>query len=1271
MALSLLIGGISRRWKNGTLGIVETLGGRSTCDFSLEILQGEGWAPYVGVDVVVLDGAIRLFAGSIESVEVIRYHGNAAVLHRVSCIDHHRILDRRLAGEYNWQQQTAGQIVRDICNNSLQGEGIDTAFVQDGPVIEEFSIDYPTVAEAIDQVARVAKMLWLVDYQKNLRFFSPETYACPFELNNQDANFTSLGVRSTREKYANRMLVRLGQFLRPEQTARFDGAGRSGEGEEADASLTPDGERNRFWVTHPLGAEPKVTVNGSPKTVGIWGTDQTRDWYWSLQSRNLEQDPEATPLATGDVLEVTYVGVEQNWALAENPDEMALRATIEGGTGWYETLRTANDPTTRSQAQQLAESLLDQVDELSATAEVVLNTIREPLASTARVGQRIHIDVSDYIFGGRSITGVAYGAPVRIVAPAHGRLAGERVLITGVDAADGAWTVGNVSRDEFDLVGSSAAGSYGGGGWFHPLSYIIRQIRVYDVPGLPHLAYLIEAVAGPIIGDAVQFFQGLAAADGVPTAVGQPQEGTGAEAPDHVTNAAVTGQTQKVVRGQVLNEITVQYNAPPAGEPRNEDFHGVRVTYIEADGTERPKGLFEHRGPVGAEGIEFTIEHNAPFNDVDELVRLVAENRQAAADAATAPVIQFRSAGKDGRAFPPTNVTLTVLDKPDDASKYGLQAGWLKPETQGGTIGYDTRVGFFADEAMTEPVSPYKYPGTQDGYDTEGWFDGYWDKPQAGQYAVFGARGRSAYPDQPGGVSEWVDSAPVLVGDRGTVVTQPAGITAQVIGIRTDTAGEQWARIRISGTAGTNNDRVNIHTVRTEDGAAQPAAEAFGEANPENPGGGFDVTPNAAFSFEEFWAKRPAGQDAERLWIAVVGHGQGLGIWFGLGVATVVSVLLDPRSMAPQITAASVLVETKMISGILKGRFKFTFGPTVSPEFWYCRIDRVFTDELYNPLPGQSYEENGYFGPDSSPHTQPDYEWDVPNEAQHLRWRFRAVNQAGEPNNENPFFVNMTIQPSTGFDPAGIPQQKLGPTLLVDEQGRLVNLALTFLEQWGLSENDFEQDGTGRVKLKDAVIQRLLTAYIELLGVMRVSHPESQAYILLDANGFSAVRGANSTNVTPDGVVITGGGTTLILGSNWVTAYGLQVLGSGGGFPLLTVAGSELQVQGALRFVGNGTVDFNQSGAVYGLTTAKVTGLDSALANKSDTGHGHSAAAISGLGTAATKNVGSGADQVAAGDHSHGAEEIDYGGFSTVGNELWLLWSEIVSIKSRLDALEV
>lgn len=1270
MALSLLIGGISRRWKNGTLGIVETLGGRSTCDFSLEILQGEGWAPYVGVDVVVLDGAIRLFAGSIESVEVIRYHGNAAVLHRVSCIDHHRILDRRLAGEYNWQQRTAGQIVRDICNNSLQGEGIDTAFVQDGPVIEEFSIDYPTVAEAIDQVARVAKMLWLVDYQKNLRFFSPETYTCPFELNNQDANFTSLGVRSTREKYANRLLVRLGQFLRPEQTARFDGAGRSGEGEEADASLATDGERNRFWVTHPLGAEPKVTVNGSPKMVGVWGTDENRDWYWSLQSRNLEQDPDATPLAAGDVLEVTYVGVEQNWALAENPDEMALRATIEGGSGWYETLRTANDPTTRSQAQQLAESLLDQVDELSATAEVALNTIREPLASTARVGQRIHINVADYVFGGRSITGVAYGSPVRVTAPAHGRRAGERVLIAGVPELDGAWTVANVSRDEFDLAGSTVSGSYAGGGWFHPLSYIIRQIRVFDVPGLQHLAYVIEAVAGPIIGDAVEFFQGLAKADGIPSAVGRPSETVETHAPDHVTNAAVTGQVQEAIRGQVVNKITVRYDAPSGTDQRNQMFAGVQVTYISSAGQEIPKGNFEFTGPPGQAGVEIVVEQNAPLTDLDETIRLTAYNPIALADQGTAPEVIFLATGKESIAYAPSSVVLTVVDDPRDPSRYGLQGAWVKPTSQGGTIAYDVRFRFYQDEAQTEPVSPWISAGAVDGWDTESWSSDYQPKPTVAQWCVLQVRGRSAQPDMPLGLSAWVASAPQLVGDRGSVITQPTSVSVEIAGYRTDAGGEQWARIRVQGTAGSNTDVIRVYSARTPEAGSQPGAEAFSDTNPDNPGGTFRVAAGQQFNFEDFWARRPAGgADAERLWVAVVGNGETLGVWFGPAAAAVASVVLPPRLRAPQITTANVQVETATISGVPSGRLRFTFGPLTDPEFWYCRIDRAFCADA-SFVPVQDYEENGFFGPDHSPHVQPEY-WPLPPATQYQRFRFRAVNQAGEPNNESPVYVNVTIPASGGFNPAGIGTGKLGPTLLVDPTGKLTTLALQFLEEWGLSPNDFDNDGTGRLKIRDAIIDRLLTRYIELAGEMRITHPQSLAHILMNANGFSSARGANTVNVNPDGVIITGGGTSLILSSLYAIAYGLQVLASGGGAPILTATGNQLEIQGATRFVGNGTVDFTNSGAVYGLTTQKVAGLDSTLQQKSDVGHGHSASAITGLGQAATRDVGPGASQVAAGDHTHTASAIDYGGFSTVANELWLLWGEIASIKTRLDALEV
>jgi hypothetical protein len=523
MAFVLTVGGQGYSWKPGTLSITETLGGRSTCEFSIDDPEGTLAVPAPGHEVIIMDGIYRIFGGSVESVEIVRYTGIQARVFRVSCVDYHRVLDRRLAGAYSWQQRKAGLIVMDIATHSLQAEAINIDFIQDGPIIERLEIDYPTVAEAVQQVAKLAKMFWTVDYGRQLRFFSPESYACPFELTPTSKNFTALTVRNTREQYANRVLSRIGEYVRDPQTARFDASGRTGAGEDVLESMKPDGTRKRFAVTYPIHAQPTVRVNGVERPVGVFGAGAV-EWGWNTGSPELQQDAGMPALAAGAVLEISYVGLSSEIIAVQNDAEVDLRSSIEGGSGLYEVVQDSSTEMTRQDAQQFAAAILDNLDELSCVATVQTTGLIESLAPAARVGQRIHIDVGGYHTGGRGVTAVAYGSPSVITAPSHGRKNGEKVHLTGVQNLSGTWVVNNVTADTMSLVGSSASGSYSAGGWVYPLTYLIRQIRVADVPGFDQLAFSLECVTGPITADAVSFFRDLAVVQGVPAAAPAPQD---------------------------------------------------------------------------------------------------------------------------------------------------------------------------------------------------------------------------------------------------------------------------------------------------------------------------------------------------------------------------------------------------------------------------------------------------------------------------------------------------------------------------------------------------------------------------------------------------------------------------------------------------------------------------------------------------------------------------------------------------------------------------
>ncbi len=567
MAFSLLIAGAPYSWKAGTLNIVETLGGRSTCEFSIDNPDGTITAPRVGQSVIVKDGAHTIFAGSIETVEAVRYPATFAGLWRVSCVDHHRILDRRITGQRSWQSARAGEIVTDICTTYLGGEGVGVEFIQQGPVIERFEIDHATIAEALQRLAELANMIWYVDYGRQLRFFVPNSYACPFELEPDSRNFGNLVLRSTREQYANRIIAKIGQFVRDPQTARFDAQGRSGDGEEPLDWMKPDGARKRWAVTYPVHARPTVRVNGAERTVGSYG-DADSEFYWQTGSREIGQSDSSAALGVSDVLEITYIGLSSEVLTVEDAGEISRRAATEGHTGIYEKLVDTSQEMTRSDARQYALAALDKLDSLSQVAVVDTNTFLEPLAPTARAGQFIHIDVDGYRLDWKTVTVVQYGAPCIITIPGHGLMNGARIRLHAVAGLNGAWSVQVVDEDRLSLVGSDAAGTYTGGGYAYPLTYLIRQVRSFDVAG--QLAVQLECFMGPATDDAASFFRDLAAAQGIPPSAPRPDKIPG-DLPS--VSDLTAAHALDLEKGQVL--VTLQCTAPEFA-----DLAGIRP-YVE------------------------------------------------------------------------------------------------------------------------------------------------------------------------------------------------------------------------------------------------------------------------------------------------------------------------------------------------------------------------------------------------------------------------------------------------------------------------------------------------------------------------------------------------------------------------------------------------------------------------------------------------------------------------------------------------------------------
>jgi hypothetical protein len=363
-----------------SLTISDALNRRNTCGFDL--LGPPSARPVIGQEVVILNGTPRAFAGFVEDFSEKRLSGPVARLaYSVNCVDYNAIADRHhVARVYEVVGQTMGDIVIDIVTKDLAGEGITTAYVQDGPLIEKAVFNYQTVAEAFNNLAELTGYSWYIDYNKVLHFFARETNAAPFGLSDSSSNFRNLTVKRNRSQYRNKQIVRAGYDLTDSRTETFKG----------------DGETRSWPLKFPVGVQPTaISVGGVPKTIGIGGVDSGKDFYWNKGDPLIKQDDSGTKLTSANIVSVTYQGMFPIVVTAQDDSAIAaMQAQENGGTGVFEAVTDQPNIDSEEMATAAASGLLRKYGEIPEVVE--FETDDDGLAA----GQLLPINVTDHGLAG-------------------------------------------------------------------------------------------------------------------------------------------------------------------------------------------------------------------------------------------------------------------------------------------------------------------------------------------------------------------------------------------------------------------------------------------------------------------------------------------------------------------------------------------------------------------------------------------------------------------------------------------------------------------------------------------------------------------------------------------------------------------------------------------------------------------------------------------------------------------------------------------------------
>ena len=276
---ALIIAGVDRtEWlKANTGSFKRQFNQRSTFNGTLEDL-GRGYRPVVGSSLIVMYGSTRLFGGFIVSVRERRHPTSGPdpdnINYEIEAVDNNLIADKRLIyydsllGVVSYGPGYAGDIMKLIAANALDGESVDVSLVETGPLISTpITFFFESVTAAFNKISQLSGYRWRIDEHKRLRFSEFTVVNAPFSITSTLGGWRDLVVERDTRNYRNKQFVRTETNIAGIKTETFTG----------------DGSTRDFFIgfVDPVSANPtrffselpSITLGGVALIVGELGPD--------------------------------------------------------------------------------------------------------------------------------------------------------------------------------------------------------------------------------------------------------------------------------------------------------------------------------------------------------------------------------------------------------------------------------------------------------------------------------------------------------------------------------------------------------------------------------------------------------------------------------------------------------------------------------------------------------------------------------------------------------------------------------------------------------------------------------------------------------------------------------------------------------------------------------------------------------------------------------------------------------------------------------------
>ncbi len=233
---------------------------RDTCVFDVITHAGQTWKPPIGKEIIVQDGATKIFGGILVSSNS-KPSAFKTVIHTFDCHDYTRLLDRKLVPD-TFKNKTVDEIIATLKDLYFPNE-ITINNVDSPVLIKSVAFNYLPISKVLTQLADTINYDWWIDYDKDLHFQSKVTTDAPFNISDGDGSYAynSLVIRRDNSQLRNTVIVRGGEYL----------------GAQLTWEQQTDGSANTYPTRYKF-TDFEATLTGNALSIGLNGIHSPLDF---------------------------------------------------------------------------------------------------------------------------------------------------------------------------------------------------------------------------------------------------------------------------------------------------------------------------------------------------------------------------------------------------------------------------------------------------------------------------------------------------------------------------------------------------------------------------------------------------------------------------------------------------------------------------------------------------------------------------------------------------------------------------------------------------------------------------------------------------------------------------------------------------------------------------------------------------------------------------------------------------------------------------------